>query len=78
MQNIHYHGKDVVAIRIEFVEIQNRVLKTFRETFSQITDWKFLLDSPRSGYIWALGEEWKLSATWSRYLLYGTEIRQGS
>ncbi|MBD2773022.1 DUF6896 domain-containing protein [Iningainema tapete] len=50
---------DVVAIILEFIEIQNSLLKAFREKYSQIIDWKYLLDSPRSGYILAQNEEWK-------------------
>ena len=50
---------DVVAIVLEFIELQNNLILAFRQTFSQITDWENLLDCPRSGDFSAQGEEWK-------------------
>ncbi len=50
---------DIVAIILEFVELQNNLISAFRETFPQITDWEYLLDSPRAGCFGSLGEEWK-------------------
>lgn len=51
-------SSDVVAILLEFVKLQSDIILAFRQSFPQITDWEYLLDSPRSGYIWAQGEEW--------------------
>lgn len=50
---------DVVAIILEFVELQNNLIAKFRQTFSRITDWEYLLDCPRCGSFLAQGEEWK-------------------
>lgn len=50
---------DIVAIIPEFVELQNNLVGAFRQMFPQITDWEYLLDCPRSGCLWAEGEEWQ-------------------
>lgn len=50
---------DVVAIILEFVDLQSNLISAFRQTFPKITDWEYLLDCPRSGCFLAQGEEWK-------------------
>ena len=49
---------DVVALVLEFVELQTHLILAFRQTFPQITDWENLLDCPRAGCFRAQGEEW--------------------
>ena len=50
---------DIVAIIPEFIELQHNLIEAFKQTFPQITDWEYLLDSPRSGCLSAEGEEWQ-------------------
>ncbi|HLO51825.1 MAG TPA: hypothetical protein VK211_25670 [Kamptonema sp.] len=50
---------DAVAIIQEFVNLQDELISVFRQKYSNLTDWTYLLDCPRSGYFYAREEEWK-------------------
>lgn len=54
-------GKDTCIFIIvgEFVELQYNLIFAFQQTFPHLNDWEYMLDFPRSGNFYALGEEWK-------------------
>ncbi|MBD2039800.1 hypothetical protein H6F56_03900 [Microcoleus sp. FACHB-672] len=52
------HTKSVEII-LQFVEIQKKLISAFQQKFSHINKWEYMLDIPRTGNFYALGEEWK-------------------
>ncbi|CBN59084.1 MULTISPECIES: DUF6896 domain-containing protein [Kamptonema] len=50
---------DAVAIIQEFANLQDELISVFRQKYSNLTDWTYLLDCPRSGYFHAREEEWR-------------------
>ncbi len=52
-------NQELIKLLLDYMKIQEQLIKTLRSNYDKITDWEYLLDCPKNGYLTVLGENWK-------------------
>lgn len=52
-------NEELIKLLLDYVKTQEQLIKTLRTNYEKITDWEYLLDCPKNGYLNALEEKWK-------------------
>jgi hypothetical protein len=53
-------NQELIKLLLDFVKTQKQLIKEFKTVYQgKITDWEYLLDCPKTGYLNVLEENWK-------------------